>query len=95
MSLLLRWKADPNIPSIDGVTALYAASQEGHRKCVELLLKSKANPNIKDTMADRGKSPLYMACQENKYSCAKLLLQYKANPNIQTTDVNCKSRWQK
>ena len=38
--------------SQDGCTALYLAAQEGHEDVVELLLKAKANPQLKTEVVD-------------------------------------------
>lgn len=57
-------------------TSLYIASQNGHTKVVELLLKNKANPEI----CWGSMSPLFMAVQNKHKDIARLLLKYGASP---------------
>lgn len=55
VNMLLQAGADPNIKGIECKTALHEAVQVNNVSLVELLLKFKANPEIKD---QSGKKPL-------------------------------------
>eukprot|EP00966_Prymnesium_polylepis_P219582 5079691-Prymnesium_polylepis.4 len=52
-------------------SALMLASQNGHLRCVERLLKAGANPD----RLSSGRTPLGMSCQANHVQCVKRLLQ--------------------
>ena len=79
---LLQSNVDPNEAN-DGFTALYAACQNRHYQCVDLLLQSKADPDIQ---ANDGATALFIASKYGRDKCVDLLLQSKANPNIQTNN---------
>ena len=79
---LLQSNIDPD-EAIDGVTALYMASQNGHYQCVDLLLQSKANLDIQ---TNEGRTALYIASQTGHHQCVDLLLHSKANPDIQSNE---------
>ena len=46
--LLLKCKADVNLPGVDGETALMAAAKRGSRDMVKLLVHCKADPLLVD-----------------------------------------------
>ena len=79
---LLQSNIDPD-EAIDGATALYMASQNGHYQCVDLLLQSKANL---DVQTNEGRTALYIASQTGHHQCVDLLLHSKANPDIQSNE---------
>jgi serine/threonine-protein phosphatase 6 regulatory ankyrin repeat subunit B len=60
-----------------------SASQNGHLKVVELLLKQQADPNIQ---TKNGYTALMSASQNGHLKVVELLLKQQANPNIQTKD---------
>ena len=63
---------------ISGRTPLALASEKGHAKSVELLLKKPADPNISDL---KKQTPLFIACQNGHTDIVKALIGV-ANPNI-------------
>lgn len=72
---LLKAGCDVNKAAERGVTALYAASQNGHVDVMQLLL---ARQDISVNQADeRGTSPLHVAAEEGHAACVKLLLAHK------------------
>ena len=60
-------------------TPLYIACSYGKRKIVEMLLRNKADPNIK---LCGNRSPLYASIYINNYKCSSLLLDYGADPDL-------------
>ena len=68
----------------DGVTALWAASKEGHAKVVKLLLEKGADVNVKDTTNDE--TALWIASKEGHEEVVKLLLAAKADVNVKAKD---------
>jgi len=80
-------KPNLNISRYDGVTALNIASQNGHIKVVELLIKNGANINISEQL---GVSPLIISSQQGHLEIVKRLLEghgaEKANPHQTTND---------
>lgn len=79
-----------DVAAFDGATPLLAAAQEGHYKCVELLLSYKANPNI-FTLDSIPICALQTAIVCNKLSCVRLL--YKVT-DLERIKENCSSEWQ-
>ena len=70
--MLLGAGADVNKARTDnGATPLFAASQEGHTKVVEMLLGAGADVNKATT--DTGATPLYIALRGNHRDVAELL----------------------
>ncbi len=67
---LLQQKADPNLQSLNGYTALHIAAAAGLYKQVEELLKAKADPLIKDK---KGYIPRQYAERYDYMKVAKLL----------------------
>ncbi len=63
----------------EGRTPLVAAVLGDNRKCAEVLLNLKADPNVCD---ENGVSPLMHAVIDNNRSMASLLIQYGADPNL-------------
>ena len=64
----------------NGTTALSIASYHGYHQCVDLLLHSKADPDIQE---NNGATALFVASQNGHNQCVDLLLQSKADPDIQ------------
>ena len=79
VSLFLRYKANPNIRTNEGVTPLILTCQKGRDKCAQLLLQHKADLNIVTNSED---SALYLACQDGHDKCVSLLFQHNVDPNI-------------
>ncbi len=61
---------DPNLGDYDRRTALHLAAAEGHDKVVELLLRSKANPNSADRWHG---TPLQDALNNSHHVAANVL----------------------
>src|SRR3989344_1880983 len=57
-----------------GITPLYLASDNGHNKCVELLLKNGATHEKNNN----GNTPLHWASRNGHDKCVELLLKYGA-----------------
>lgn len=53
-----------------GATALGISAQEGHEKCVSILLQYGANPTKSDIC---GRTPIKLAMKSNNYSILKML----------------------
>jgi ankyrin repeat protein len=81
--ILLRRGADPNLQSIEGLTAPMYASYYGHAKIVKLLIEKGFNPDIQDI---EGLTALMMACQNGYMDIVKMLIDYGTNLNLQTFD---------
>lgn len=79
--VLLRRKADVNLVSKEGCTALLIAAEAGVTPAVEQLLTYGCDPHMAD--AD-GCTPLYHAAFNGHAESAKLLLQHRADPNVIT-----------
>lgn len=60
----------------DSSTALHLATQEGHRNAVELLIRSGANVNLKDS---DGFVPIFHAIKSGNLEIVKLLVEAKAD----------------
>ena len=68
-----------DLPNADGIVPLYAASHEGHIRCVNELLSHKANPNCSN---ERGTTALFIATQKSHEAVCAALLRAKADPSI-------------
>lgn len=77
LDLLLTYKVRLNDVQ-NSPTALQAAAYKGFTKCVEMLLKYGANPNIVDA---NGTSPLIYAVQFNHQAIAQMLIKNGADVN--------------
>ena len=87
VKLLLDNGANINIQNVLGNTPLIYAFVLGNDNIFELLLKKKANVNIKKYKD--GNTVLIMACKKNKTEIVKLLLKNKdTDLNIQDDDGN-------
>ena len=69
--------------TIDGVTPLMAASKSGYNDVVELLLKSKANPNAR---SKDGATAIYFASENGHSVVVSTLLKSGADPNTCSKD---------
>ena len=81
--LLQTNKVDVNACNANGATALYIACHNGHLCVVSTLLRSGANPNLKD---NNWWTPLMIASQKSHSDIVKLLLQANGDPNISSKD---------
>ncbi|KAK1784393.1 hypothetical protein P4O66_014830 [Electrophorus voltai] len=75
-----------NLTTLDGVTPLPAACQQGHRACAGLLIEHGARVNA-STMS--GSAPLSEASSKGHVTCVNLLLQHGAThqtPNPSTEE---------
>src|SRR5205814_7283 len=64
---------------IFGRTALDSTAENGHLAVVKLLLKAKADVNVKDK---HGETALYRAAKNGHEAVVKLLLEAKADVNV-------------
>ena len=74
------YNANPNKEDSIGLTALFHASQGGHSKVVQILLKGGADPNIQN---GDGWTALMIASQNGHSEVVQILLKGGADPNIQ------------
>ena len=65
--------------SLDGKTLLYCCIGENNLEIIELLLKKKANPNIKTSTGD---FPLLLATREQYVDIVKCLIENNADVNL-------------
>ena len=77
------YNANPNKEDSNGLTALCHASQGGHSKVVQILLKGGADPNIQK---ESGQRALMSACKNGHSEVVQILLKGGADPNIQKKD---------
>ena len=77
------YNANPNKEDSNGLTALCHASQGGHSKVVQILLKGGADPN---TQKKDGSTALMYACQNDHSEVVEILLKGGADPNNQKED---------
>ena len=77
------YNANPNKEDSNGLTALCHASQGGHSKVVQILLKGGADPNIQK---ESGQRALMSACKNGHSEVVQILLKGGADPNIQKED---------
>jgi len=90
--LCLRFGVDPNAPmrwgwnrENDGQTPLTAAARHGHVEVVCLLLKSGADPNLRDFGPDYPhETPLSTAAMTGQLEVCRELLAAGADPNLPT-----------
>jgi ankyrin repeat protein len=70
--------------SFDGSTALSLAAQCGSEKCLELLIKHGADPDIRTINKS---TALYLACCKNHIAIVRILLDYAgADPSIPNSE---------
>jgi hypothetical protein len=75
IKLLLERRADPNVQTDDGYTALHFAVHAGSKDVVETLLAHGASVNVKNKS---GETPLAVARKLRKASIAELLRKHGA-----------------
>ena len=74
---LLSANGDPDDADVEGITALYAACQNGHESAAALLLKHGARP---DRAVGVGSvTPLLISCSHGHDGCTRTLLGAKAS----------------
>jgi ankyrin repeat protein len=76
---LLAGKADINVRSDDGSTALLWAAHWNDLAIADVLIRAQADPNIAN---DFGMTPLSRACTNGSTALVELLLNAGANPNV-------------
>jgi ankyrin repeat protein len=74
--IVLRCGADPNVPDVNGETALFGAQHAGRADIVAVLLEYGANP---DVQRNDGWTVLHGAITGGEYDVAKLLVESGAN----------------
>ncbi|KAJ3522587.1 hypothetical protein NMY22_g11830 [Coprinellus aureogranulatus] len=80
VSLLLKYRANPDIQDGSQGTPLHNACRLGHAKCAQVLLDAGANINARN-MALR--TDLHEACFNGHVDCVKLLLERGVDASIQ------------
>ncbi|PIK33669.1 putative ankyrin repeat and LEM domain-containing protein 1 [Apostichopus japonicus] len=70
--MLLRYGADPNTRSVDGLTPVHVAASWGHFEILECLLASGGDPTLQD---EEGQTALSFAQASDKWDCVDLLQQ--------------------
>ncbi|CAD8052048.1 unnamed protein product [Paramecium sonneborni] len=83
ISLIEDKEANVDARNINGATPLIFAVQANHPQITELLLKFKANPNLKEYYDVGEKTALHYAVEKNQFKLCQLLLDYGANPSLQ------------
>lgn len=78
-ALLIEYKADVNIRTVDGWTPLNVAAAGNGADVVSVLLKSGADPSLADY---KGYSPLQTAAEHGSYEVARILLAAGVPVNI-------------
>lgn len=68
----------------DGHTAVWAATCEGHHRCLRVLLDRKARPDIPSKM---GQYPVWIAACRGNTQCLRMLITAQAGVNAQATNV--------
>ena len=75
---LLNEQADPNVPMLDGSTALHWAANEGDLELAELLIDGGANPNA---ITRNGVTPITLAAIKGSAGMLELLLDTGVDAN--------------
>lgn len=78
LRILVAAKADVNIHTVTGLSALHLAVTRCDKECVEDFLRAGADPNMPDTKLV---TPLWRAVEENNARLVPLLVQYGGNIN--------------
>jgi len=81
LGLLLKARANVNLPRLGGATAAYVAAEQGNEACLRLILGARADPNLVDF---RGVGPALIAAQRNQEACLKVLIEARADVNLAT-----------
>jgi len=79
VKLFLQHKADPDIQSFYGKTALMFASKQHRAKSVKLLLQYNANIDLQNSSKE---TALLLASSEGHIEIVNILLQHNANPDL-------------
>lgn len=83
IALLEDNEADINGRNINGATPLHYAVAYQNFTVTEILLKFKANPNLKEYYDVGECTPLHRAVELNNFEICRILLDYGANPSLQ------------
>lgn len=83
IALLEDNEADINARNINGATPLHFAVTYQNPTILEILLKFKANPNLKEYYDVGECTPLHRAVELDNFDICRLLLDFGANPSIQ------------
>jgi len=95
VELLLKYGAKPDLPDIDGLTALMIASRGSRLEMAKVLLEHGANPNIKSHNPDNidakiggieGYTALMLACRSSTSEMVHVLLEHGADPKCVGAD---------
>jgi len=83
IALLEDNEADINARNINGSTPLHFSVTSQNPTVTEILLKFKANPNLKEYYEVGEGTALHRAVELNNFELCKILLDYGANPSLQ------------
>lgn len=83
IALLEDNEANINGRNINGATPLHYAVSYQNLTVTEILLKFKADPNLKEYFEVGECTPLHRAVESNNFEICRILLDYGANPSIQ------------
>ena len=83
VDMLLQKGADPNVFDDMGVAPIIGASRTNRAEIIEMLIKNKANVNIKTKSGEE--TPLHYAAEFNSGDAAKVLLKNGADKNLKNT----------
>ncbi|KAK9062275.1 hypothetical protein SSX86_019461 [Deinandra increscens subsp. villosa] len=82
LNLLLKYNADPNIETDDGITPLLSTVAAGSLQCLDLLVQAGAKVNI----IAGGATPLHIAADIGNSELITCLLKAGADPNMTDED---------
>ena len=71
---------DINNSDYDGRTPLHIATEENNTKCVQLLLKHKANPSLQDRWGNN--------CINNSLCTEMISIENQEKQNLSTTEID-------
>lgn len=81
-SILKQGDVDINACDKDGYSALYLAASNNHVKCVEWLIQSGANLELRD---NEGLTPILSAAEQGYFDAVKMLHDHGADMHAKTT----------
>jgi len=86
VDMLLQKGADPNVYDDMGIPPILGAARQNHADIIEMLLKNKAEVNIKNKSGEE--TALHYAAEYNSADAAKILLANGADKTAKNTSGN-------